>query len=319
MAEVSSSISSADAPASAASIREAACEVEPEAFAVVKERVSVPEGSPLMNGEMSTPVTARPSSARIAAASARVITHSRPSPARCGWMPRSRARSSVDLPWKPPPTMTVTPSGMPIPLTRRPLGRSISTRSEAGLSKGIAPSRSGRSESPARRGRIAPSPTSATSPRPASRSRSASWSRWRATWARSASASWRAWNRTASAIRGRSSVSRRAARRPWMRRPEAGSSAARRASIPSSVKAMVVRSSTSWPGAPTSTRSPVCEAASASARARKSEVATRPRRSASRSSGKPAAARSTTRRMSEGGAKGSACTWSITSRHDPRS
>ena len=80
VAEVSSSISRAEAPASTASIREAAWEVEPEALVVEKARVSAPEGRPVRKGEMSTPVTARPSSARSAAAVARVITHSRPSP-----------------------------------------------------------------------------------------------------------------------------------------------------------------------------------------------------------------------------------------------
>ena len=68
VAEVSSSISSAEAPASTASTREAAWEVEPEALVVENARVSAPEGRPVRKGEMSTPVTARPSSARIAAA-----------------------------------------------------------------------------------------------------------------------------------------------------------------------------------------------------------------------------------------------------------
>ena len=98
VAEVSSSISSAQAPASTASTREAAWEVEPEALVVEKARVSAPEGSPVRKGEMFTLVTARPSSARSAAAVGRVITHSRPSPARCGYTPLASARSSVDLP-----------------------------------------------------------------------------------------------------------------------------------------------------------------------------------------------------------------------------
>src|SRR5699024_3674538 len=74
-------------------------EVEPEALVVEKLRVSVPEGRPLMKGEMSTPATDRPSSARMEATSRRVITHSRPSPARWAYTPRSMARSRVDLPW----------------------------------------------------------------------------------------------------------------------------------------------------------------------------------------------------------------------------
>ena len=84
VAEVSSSISSVDAPASMASTRLAAWEVEPLALVVLKQRVSVPEGRLVMNGEMSTPVTARPSSARMVTASGRVMTHSRPSPPTWG-------------------------------------------------------------------------------------------------------------------------------------------------------------------------------------------------------------------------------------------
>ena len=84
VAEVSSSISSVDAPDSMASTRLAAWEVEPLALVVLKQRVSVPEGRLVMNGEMSTPVTARPSSARMVTASGRVMTHSRPSPPTWG-------------------------------------------------------------------------------------------------------------------------------------------------------------------------------------------------------------------------------------------
>ena len=70
VADVSSSIKSVCAPASRASTRFVACEVEPDAFVVKNRCVSVPDGKLLINGEMSTPVTARPSSARIAIASA---------------------------------------------------------------------------------------------------------------------------------------------------------------------------------------------------------------------------------------------------------
>lgn len=84
VADVSSSIRSVDAPAPTASTRLAACEVDPLALVVLNDRVSAPEGRPAMNGEMSTPVTARPSSARTVTASGRVITHSRPSPAIWG-------------------------------------------------------------------------------------------------------------------------------------------------------------------------------------------------------------------------------------------
>jgi len=99
VADVSSSMSNVDAPAATAFMRFAACDVEPEAFAVINDRVSVPDGRLLMNGEISTPVTGRPSSARIVVASARVITHSRPSPAICGYTPCSIACNNVDLPW----------------------------------------------------------------------------------------------------------------------------------------------------------------------------------------------------------------------------
>ena len=84
VADVSSSMSRTDAPASMASTRFAAWEVDPLALVVVNDRVSVPEGRSMMNGEMSTPVTARPSSARTVTASDRVMTHSRPSPAIWG-------------------------------------------------------------------------------------------------------------------------------------------------------------------------------------------------------------------------------------------
>ena len=84
VAEVSSSSSKALAPASAASMREAAWEVEPEAFFVVKLAVSRSPGRWEMKGVRSTPVTARPSAARTLTASGTVATSSRPSPGTCG-------------------------------------------------------------------------------------------------------------------------------------------------------------------------------------------------------------------------------------------
>src|SRR5690625_1117296 len=99
VAEVSSSISNAEAPASTASTREAAWEVEPEALVVEKLRESVREGRPLMKGEMSTPATERPYSARMEATSRRVITHSQPPLARWADTQRSMPGSRVDLPW----------------------------------------------------------------------------------------------------------------------------------------------------------------------------------------------------------------------------
>ena len=60
VAEVSSSSSSVVAPASTASMMEAAWEVDPEALRVVKEAVSRPAGRWEIKGVRSTPVTARP-------------------------------------------------------------------------------------------------------------------------------------------------------------------------------------------------------------------------------------------------------------------
>ena len=84
VAEVSSSSSSVVAPASTASMMEAAWEVDPEALRVVKEAVSRPAGRWEMKGVRSTPVTARPSAARTLTASETVATSSRPSPGTCG-------------------------------------------------------------------------------------------------------------------------------------------------------------------------------------------------------------------------------------------
>ncbi len=61
----------------------AAWDVDPEASSVVKSVVLRPAGRPLMKGEMSTPATRRPSSARIFTAVASVATSSRPSPGTC--------------------------------------------------------------------------------------------------------------------------------------------------------------------------------------------------------------------------------------------
>ena len=84
VAEVSSSSSRALAPASMDSMIDAACEVEPEAFLVVKATVPRPPGRCEMKGDRSTPVTARPSAARTLTASGTVATSSRPSPGTCG-------------------------------------------------------------------------------------------------------------------------------------------------------------------------------------------------------------------------------------------
>ena len=55
VADVSSSSSNAELPASSASMIAAACDVEPDASVVVKLVVRLPNGRWSMNGEMSTP------------------------------------------------------------------------------------------------------------------------------------------------------------------------------------------------------------------------------------------------------------------------
>lgn len=61
----------------------AACEVEPEASSVEKSVVLRPAGRPLIKGEIFTPSTLRPSSARILQAAGSVATSSLPSPGTC--------------------------------------------------------------------------------------------------------------------------------------------------------------------------------------------------------------------------------------------
>lgn len=73
-ADVSSSISSAWAPASSDSCSQEACEVEPDAFCVLNALVSLPIGRLLMYGVKSTLWTQRPSSARILEAVSSVTT-----------------------------------------------------------------------------------------------------------------------------------------------------------------------------------------------------------------------------------------------------
>mmetsp|Transcript_83291 Transcript_83291/g.178550 ORF Transcript_83291/g.178550 Transcript_83291/m.178550 type:complete len:209 (+) Transcript_83291:329-955(+) len=80
VAHVSSSTKSVVAPTSSASMMFAACDVEPEASAVVNFVVPLPKGKLLMKGEMSVHFTERPSSARIFTAPGSQTTYSRPSP-----------------------------------------------------------------------------------------------------------------------------------------------------------------------------------------------------------------------------------------------
>ena len=62
----------------------AACEAEPEAFLVANATVPLPPGRCEMNGDRSTPLTARPSAARPLTASGTVATSSPPSPGPSG-------------------------------------------------------------------------------------------------------------------------------------------------------------------------------------------------------------------------------------------
>ncbi len=79
VADVSSSMRRSEVPYSSASAMFAACDVLPDASSVEKLPVSAPNGRFVMNGEMSTPWTLRPSSALILTASGTVATSSRPS------------------------------------------------------------------------------------------------------------------------------------------------------------------------------------------------------------------------------------------------
>ncbi len=169
VAEVSSSTSSTWAPTSIASIMLAAWEVLPLASSVENALVSWPSGRLAMNGEMSTPSMRRPSSALIFIEHGLVTTNSLPSPGIWLYTPSSSARRRVDLPWYPPPAMSITPLAIPIPVTIPRLGSSTFTRSDCGDSKGTTrPFLKGRGSIPLARGRIAPSATKATRPRPSS-------------------------------------------------------------------------------------------------------------------------------------------------------
>jgi hypothetical protein len=82
VAAVSSSMSNTRAPASRASTRLAAWDVEPDASSVQNRTVSRPRGKWLMNGEMFTFSTRRPSSARMATVAGSETTSCRPSSGR---------------------------------------------------------------------------------------------------------------------------------------------------------------------------------------------------------------------------------------------
>ena len=101
-----------------------------------------------------------PSSARTFTAVSSATVYSLPSPAIWLYTPASSAFNSVDLPWYPPPTINVTPFGMPMPVITPAYGRCISTRRDLGDWKGNA-SRMGRSDTPDCLGSTAPSATNA--------------------------------------------------------------------------------------------------------------------------------------------------------------
>mmetsp|Transcript_9383 Transcript_9383/g.32645 ORF Transcript_9383/g.32645 Transcript_9383/m.32645 type:complete len:238 (-) Transcript_9383:590-1303(-) len=204
-----------------------------------------------MKGEMSVPSTARPSSARTFTAAASVTTSSRPSPGRWSYTPSSTALSRVDLPWNPPPTTSVTPTGTPIPVTRPLLGRWKVRASDGGEAKGTAPSAIGSSDAPLRLGSTDPSPTKATRPAPASCDRRAAESSTHATCAATCAASSASCRSAAATYRGRHSTSVPCAARPSTVRPCAGSATVKRASTASSCTSTAVRSTTCWPGAST--------------------------------------------------------------------
>ena len=92
VADVSSSSIRAEQPPSIASMMDAACEVDPDASSVQKAVVCFPKGRLSINGEMSTPVTARPSSARTLTLAASATTPSRPSPGTLLYTPTCQRR-----------------------------------------------------------------------------------------------------------------------------------------------------------------------------------------------------------------------------------
>ncbi len=98
VAEVSSSIRRSLLPASIPSTTLAACEVLPLASSVENACVSFLFGKSLINMEIFTFLTQRPSSARSFSADVSVMTYSRPSPLIWLYTPSSKAFSRVDLP-----------------------------------------------------------------------------------------------------------------------------------------------------------------------------------------------------------------------------
>ena len=175
VADVSSSIRKRLVPDSMPSITLAACEVLPLASAVENEVVSLFPGRLWMKREISTLLMLLESSERSFAALASVMTYSRPSPAMWLYTPRSSACSRVDFPWKPPPTISVTPSGIPMPETGPRFGRSRVMRKDSGEINGTA-CFIGRSETPVSRGRMEPSAMKAVSPFSFNAARIACWS-----------------------------------------------------------------------------------------------------------------------------------------------
>ena len=116
-----------------------------------------------MNMEISTFLMLLPSSARIFIAVSSVMTYSLPSPAIWLYTPSSSALSSVDLPWYPPPTMSVIPFFIPMPCIFPACGSAKLTFMDSGAVNFTA-SFIGLPDTPDSRGRMDASATNATSP-----------------------------------------------------------------------------------------------------------------------------------------------------------
>mmetsp|Transcript_23191 Transcript_23191/g.64807 ORF Transcript_23191/g.64807 Transcript_23191/m.64807 type:complete len:393 (+) Transcript_23191:593-1771(+) len=178
VAHVSSSTRIVVAPASMPSLMFAAWLVLPLASLVENFVVSSWNGRFLMNAEMSVHETGRPSSLRTLYAFSSATTNSRPSPGTTSYTPLCSAWSTVDLPWKPPPTMSVMPLRIPMPVIVPACGSVTSTSREGGDVKATTVGETmGRSSAPLARGKMAPFPTKATRPSSAKTvSRRCTWS-----------------------------------------------------------------------------------------------------------------------------------------------
>ena len=164
------------------------------------------------------------------------------------YIPRSRASNNVDLPWYPPPTIKVTPLGMPMPVVVPLLGKSTVTRKDSGVEKGTtSPCVRGRGSMPLTRGRTAPSATKAINPRESNlllkKSASSAVCMWwyNIFWSRAPKC-------REETICGSSSKNMVCACLPAMRLPKAGNPMTKRASTYSFVVNIDMRSKISCPG-----------------------------------------------------------------------